>query len=140
MQYEHIRELRALVVEIESYFDGQLSKNKIWVGTIEGLPVYFIEPDHPNKFFWRGTFYGEHDDFKRFSYFSRAALGFLLRAGKKPDKLTLFIAMIGKRLLLLLYIGMFMPIRDSIQPEYVLHATILSIKVLHLLQNWHHVV
>ncbi|KAK4259296.1 hypothetical protein QN277_005641 [Acacia crassicarpa] len=85
MQYEHIRELRALDVEIESYFDGQLFKNKIWVGTIEGLPVYFIEPHHPNKFFWRGTFYGEHDDFKRFSYFSRAALEFLLRAGKKPD-------------------------------------------------------
>ncbi|KAI9127394.1 hypothetical protein K1719_001953 [Acacia pycnantha] len=66
MQYEHIRELRALDLERESCFDGQLFKNKIWVGTIEGLPVYFIEPHHPNKFFWRGTFYGEHDDFKRF--------------------------------------------------------------------------
>ncbi|XP_054777197.1 probable starch synthase 4, chloroplastic/amyloplastic isoform X2 [Prosopis cineraria] len=85
MQYEQIRELRVLDVEIESYFDGQLFKNKIWVGTIEGLPVYFIEPHHPDKLFWRGTFYGEHDDFKRFSFFSRAALEFVLRAGKKPD-------------------------------------------------------
>ena len=50
-----------------------------------GLPVYFIEPHHPNKFFWRGEFYGEHDDFKRFSFFSRAALELLLQAGKKPD-------------------------------------------------------
>ncbi|KAK4259297.1 hypothetical protein QN277_005642 [Acacia crassicarpa] len=24
----------------------------------QGHPVYFIEPHHPNKFFWRGTFYG----------------------------------------------------------------------------------
>ncbi|XP_012072082.1 probable starch synthase 4, chloroplastic/amyloplastic isoform X1 [Jatropha curcas] len=85
MQYDGIGNLRALDVVVESYFDGKLYKNKIWVGTIEGLPVYFIEPHHPNKFFWRGQFYGEHDDFKRFSFFSRAALELLLQAGKKPD-------------------------------------------------------
>ncbi|XP_057750018.1 probable starch synthase 4, chloroplastic/amyloplastic isoform X1 [Arachis stenosperma] len=85
MDYDRICDLRALDVVIESYFDGQLFQNKIWVGTVEGLPVYFIEPHHPHKLFWRGTYYGEHDDFKRFSYFSRAALEFLLRAGKKPD-------------------------------------------------------
>ncbi|KAK7260441.1 hypothetical protein RIF29_26485 [Crotalaria pallida] len=85
IQYDRIRDFRALDAVIESYFDGQLFKNKIWVGTIEGLPVYFIEPHHPDKFFWRGNFYGEHDDFRRFSYFSRAALEFLLQAGKKPD-------------------------------------------------------
>ncbi|KAK7363272.1 hypothetical protein VNO77_05408 [Canavalia gladiata] len=85
MQYDRIGDLRAFDVEIESYFDRQLFKNKIWVGTIEGLPVYFIEPHHPDKFFWRGKFYGEPDDFRRFSFFSRAALEFLLQAGKKPD-------------------------------------------------------
>ncbi|KAI5385705.1 probable starch synthase 4, chloroplastic/amyloplastic [Lathyrus oleraceus] len=85
MQYDRIGDLRALDVVIESYFDGQLFKNKIWVGTIEGLPVYFIEPHHPDNFFWRGDFYGERDDFRRFSYFSRVALEFLLQAGKKPD-------------------------------------------------------
>ncbi|KAK4589300.1 hypothetical protein RGQ29_020056 [Quercus rubra] len=85
MQYDHIHDLRVLDVVVESYFDGQLFKNKIWVGTVGGLPVYFIEPHHPNKFFWRGEFYGEHDDFKRFSFFSRAALELLLQAGKKPD-------------------------------------------------------
>lgn len=85
MQYDHIRDLRVLDVLVESYFDGQLFKNKIWVGTVEGLPVYFIEPHHPDKFFWRGQFYGERDDFKRFSFFSRAALELLLQAGKKPD-------------------------------------------------------
>ncbi|KAK8330975.1 hypothetical protein V6Z12_A10G042900, partial [Gossypium hirsutum] len=85
MQYDGIHDLRALDVTVESYFDGKLFQNKIWVGTVEGLPVYFIEPHHPNKFFWRGQYYGEHDDFKRFSFFSRAALEFLLQAGKKPD-------------------------------------------------------
>ncbi|XP_041025544.1 probable starch synthase 4, chloroplastic/amyloplastic isoform X4 [Juglans microcarpa x Juglans regia] len=85
MQYDRIRDLRALDVMVESYFAGQLFKNKIWLGTVEGLPVYLIEPHHPENFFWRGQFYGEHDDFKRFSFFSRAALELLLQAGKKPD-------------------------------------------------------
>ncbi|KAH6825594.1 starch synthase 4 [Perilla frutescens var. hirtella] len=85
MQYELIRDLKVLDVPVESYFDGRLFKNKIWVGTVEGLPVYFIEPLHPSKFFWRNELYGEHDDFKRFSYFSRAALELVLQAGKKPD-------------------------------------------------------
>lgn len=70
---------------VESFFDGQLFKNKIWVGVVEGLPVFFIEPQHPSIFFHRGSFYGEHDDFKRFSFFSRAALELLYQAGKKPD-------------------------------------------------------
>ncbi|XWS19808.1 hypothetical protein CRYUN_Cryun31cG0048100 [Craigia yunnanensis] len=85
MQCDRIRDLRALDVTVDSYFDGKLFQNKVWVGTVEGLPVYFIEPHHPNKFFWRGQYYGEHDDFKRFSFFSRAALELLLQAGKKPD-------------------------------------------------------
>ncbi|XP_071716403.1 probable starch synthase 4, chloroplastic/amyloplastic isoform X2 [Rutidosis leptorrhynchoides] len=85
MQYECIQDLRVLDLMVESYFDGQLFKNKIWVGTVEGLPVYFIEPLHPANFFWRGKTYGEHDDLKRFSFFSRAALELIHQAGKKPD-------------------------------------------------------
>ncbi|KAL6282586.1 hypothetical protein ACE6H2_013515 [Prunus campanulata] len=85
MQYDLVRDLRALDVVLESYFDGRLFKSKVWVGTVEGLPVYFIEPLHPDRFFWRGQFYGERDDFKRFSFFSRAALELLLQSGKKPD-------------------------------------------------------
>ncbi|XP_019189287.1 PREDICTED: probable starch synthase 4, chloroplastic/amyloplastic isoform X2 [Ipomoea nil] len=85
MQYELVSNLRVLDVVVESYFDGQLYENKIWMGTVEGLPVYFIEPHHPGNFFWRGQFYGEHDDFKRFSFFSRAALELVLQAGKRPD-------------------------------------------------------
>lgn len=50
-----------------------------------GLPVYFIEPLHPAKFFWRGQFYSEPDDFRRFTYFCRAAMEFMLQSGKRPD-------------------------------------------------------
>ncbi|CAA3001781.1 probable starch synthase 4, chloroplastic amyloplastic [Olea europaea subsp. europaea] len=84
-RYQLVQDLKALNVPVESYFDGRLYKNKIWTGTVEGLPVYFIEPQHPGNFFWRGQFYGENDDFKRFSFFSRAALELLLQVGKKPD-------------------------------------------------------
>ncbi|KAJ9565507.1 hypothetical protein OSB04_001473 [Centaurea solstitialis] len=85
MQYESIQDLRVLDLVVESYFDGRLYNNKIWIGTVEGLPVYFIEPHHPAKFFWRGKTYGEPDDLKRFSFFSRAALELIHQAGKKPD-------------------------------------------------------
>ncbi|KAG0459992.1 hypothetical protein HPP92_023120 [Vanilla planifolia] len=85
LQDDHISDLKILDVAMESYFDGQLFRNKIWVGIVEGLPVYFIEPHHPSNFFWRGKVYGEHDDFKRFSFFCRAALELLYQAGKKPD-------------------------------------------------------
>ncbi|MCO5583438.1 hypothetical protein L7F22_037349 [Adiantum nelumboides] len=85
MDYSRISNLRVLNIDLPSYFDGHTFKNKVWVGTVEGLPVYFIEPHHPAKFFWRGNIYGETDDFKRFTYFSRAALEFVLQAGKRPD-------------------------------------------------------
>lgn len=85
MQYEHVQDLRGLDMMLESFFEGRMFKNKVWVGTVEGLPVYFIEPHHPGNFFWRGQLYGEHDDFRRFSYFSRAALELVLQLGKRPD-------------------------------------------------------
>ncbi|KAL5731895.1 putative starch synthase 4 [Ranunculus cassubicifolius] len=85
MQYDRVSNFRALDVVVQSYFDGRLHNNKIWVGIVEGLPVYFIEPQHPANYFSRGQFYGENDDFKRFSYFSRAALELVLQCRKKPD-------------------------------------------------------
>ena len=66
---------------------AQLSKGSYtWLHKLyAGLPVYFIEPLHPAKYFWRGQIYSEPDDFKRFTYFCRAALEFILQSGKRPD-------------------------------------------------------
>ncbi|KAF3328422.1 putative starch synthase 4 [Carex littledalei] len=85
MDHDRVQDLKVLHETVESYFEGQLFKNKIWVGIVEGLPVYFIEPLHPAKYFSRGKFYGDGDDFRRFMYFSRAALELLLESKKKPD-------------------------------------------------------
>ncbi|KAG6407223.1 hypothetical protein SASPL_130209 [Salvia splendens] len=35
LQYESIRDLKVLNMHVESYFDGRLFKNKIWVGSVE---------------------------------------------------------------------------------------------------------
>ncbi|XP_042388573.1 starch synthase 3, chloroplastic/amyloplastic-like isoform X1 [Zingiber officinale] len=56
---------------------------KVMVGKVEGLSVYFLEPQ--NGMFSVGCIYGRNDDGHRFSFFCHAALEFLLQSGFKPD-------------------------------------------------------
>ncbi|XP_052181468.1 starch synthase 3, chloroplastic/amyloplastic isoform X2 [Diospyros lotus] len=56
---------------------------KVWTGNVEGLPVYFLEPQ--NRFFWTGCIYGCRNDAERFGFFCHAALEFLLQSGFHPD-------------------------------------------------------
>ncbi|CAI5467722.1 unnamed protein product, partial [Closterium sp. Yama58-4] len=85
MDYSRINDLKPLDLKFSSFFDNEMHACKIWRGMVEGLPVYFIEPLHPARMFWRGTFYGCNDDFRRFTLFCRAALEFLLVSHKRPD-------------------------------------------------------
>ena len=57
----------------------------VWFGFVHGRKVFFIEPHSEERFFERGTFYGEWDDATRFAFFCKAAMEFLLRSGKRPD-------------------------------------------------------
>lgn len=57
----------------------------VWFGFVHGRKCFFIEPHSNDNYFNRGTFYGCHDDVMRFVFFSRAALEFLLKSGKRPD-------------------------------------------------------
>lgn len=59
------------------------TKIKVWHGNVEGLSVYFIEPD--NGMFWVGCIYGRKDDGQRFGFFCHAALEFLLQSGLHLD-------------------------------------------------------
>lgn len=79
-----IKNFKKLEKHFFSYFDGAEHENVVWTGFVEGLRVYFIDPLHPAGFFNRGRIYCEPDDFKRFTYFSRASLEFLLQFGKRP--------------------------------------------------------
>ncbi|XP_022716112.1 starch synthase 3, chloroplastic/amyloplastic-like isoform X2 [Durio zibethinus] len=56
---------------------------KVWFGKVEGLSVYFLEPQ--NGFFWTGCVYGCRNDAERFGFFCHAALEFLHQGGFHPD-------------------------------------------------------
>ncbi|OWM86336.1 hypothetical protein CDL15_Pgr010678 [Punica granatum] len=56
---------------------------KVWHGKVEGLSVYFLEPQ--NGLFGRGCIYGCNDDGGRFGFFCHSALEFLLQSGFHPD-------------------------------------------------------
>lgn len=86
MDSNEIRDL-AVDCEIKSEYQGKPFNNTVWIGWVENLKVYFIEPHHPRHFFNRGCFYGCEDDSERYAYFSRAALEFLFQKGLKPDVL-----------------------------------------------------
>ncbi|XP_056173376.1 uncharacterized protein LOC115685240 isoform X2 [Syzygium oleosum] len=82
-----VQGLREIEAEFYSYYNGQLHGNRIWTGIVCGIGVTLIEPIFFLSFFSREKIYGYSDDFERFSYFSRAALDYLVKAGKKPDVL-----------------------------------------------------
>jgi starch synthase len=85
MNSHEIRDLSIENPNLLSYYDGTLHPNSIWVGWVENLKVYFVDPHHPRFFFNRGCFYGCEDDIDRYLYFSRAAMEFLYKKHLKPD-------------------------------------------------------
>ncbi|KAK2447829.1 starch synthase 3, chloroplastic/amyloplastic [Trifolium repens] len=66
----------------KNYFWGG-TDIKVWHGKVEGLSVYFLEPQ--NGFFSVGCVYGRANDAERFGFFCHAALEFLLQNGFNPD-------------------------------------------------------
>jgi len=57
----------------------------VFFGFVDGRKCFFIEPHSQDRFLDRGHLYGSHDDAARFAFFSKAALEFLLKAGKRPQ-------------------------------------------------------
>lgn len=60
---------------------------KVYSAQYQGISLILIEPEKPAKSLKRGVIYGEEDDLLRFSYFTNAAMHYLLKAGKHPDVL-----------------------------------------------------
>lgn len=89
MDSDQVRDLNIENKEIMTFFEGQWFPNTIWMGWVENLKVYFIDPHHPRFFFNRGCFYGCDDDIDRFLYFSRVALEFIYKQHLNPDILHL---------------------------------------------------
>lgn len=80
-----IRDLTIVNNDLLSYYAGEWVTNTVWMGWVENLKVYFIEPHHPRHFFNRGCFYGCEDDTERYLYFSRAAMEFIFKSQIEPD-------------------------------------------------------
>lgn len=85
MNSNDIRDFTIDVQDLPSYYDGKWYSNTVWVGWVENLKVYFIEPHHPKYFFNRSCFYGCEDDIERYLYFSRAALEFIFAKNLEPN-------------------------------------------------------
>lgn len=87
IDYSHLRSLKVHYRDLWSFDGPHRYNNTIWSAEVDGLNVLLIEPHHPDCFFSRGTVYGCRDDIDRFLYFSRTAMEFLFKSGRKPDVL-----------------------------------------------------
>ncbi len=85
MRYDRIWGLQMVHQDLWVPWDGGNVHTSVWFGFVEGRKCFFIDPHSGDAFFNRRTFYGQGDDDRRFGFFSRAALEFLLRSGKRPD-------------------------------------------------------
>lgn len=85
LDYAAIEDLAIAQKDLWSYLGGAWVHNTVWVGTVSGIRVYFIEPHNASHYFGRPNIYGYPDDIERFTYFSRASLEFLLKANINPD-------------------------------------------------------
>ncbi|MCB0163131.1 MAG: glycogen synthase GlgA [Anaerolineae bacterium] len=85
MRYDQIWGLQPIHHNLAvPWFDGAINCT-VWFGIVHGRKCFFIEPHSADNYFNRGTYYGAHDDTLRFTFFSKAALEFLLKSGKRPD-------------------------------------------------------
>ncbi len=87
LDWHGVKDLKVAYENLASFYKGQWINNTVWEGTVDGVVVFFIEPHDEWNFFRRGTFYNCPDNLERFTYFTRAALEFLLKSGRTPDVL-----------------------------------------------------
>ncbi len=66
------------------WYDGAV-RCTVHFGFVHERKCFFVEPHSPDNFFNRGSIYGFDDDVMRYGFFSRAAMEFMFKAGKRPD-------------------------------------------------------
>lgn len=85
MRYDHIYGLNQCFDDLWVPWNGGSVHCSVFFGYVHGRKVFFIDPHSGDNFFNRGVFYGHNDDAARFAFFSRAAMEFMLKSGKRPD-------------------------------------------------------
>jgi len=85
MRYDHIWGLQVDYKDLwVPWYDGFVHCT-VWFGYVHGRKCFFVEPHCRDNFFQRGAYYGFADEAMRFAFFTKAALEYLLKAGKRPD-------------------------------------------------------
>lgn len=85
MRYDHIWGLQVSMQDLwVPWYDGAIHCT-VFFGFVHGRKCFFIEPHSNDRFFWRGCYYGQIDDVARFTFFSKAAMEYMLRSNKCPD-------------------------------------------------------
>jgi starch synthase len=85
MRYDQIGGLRPDFEDLWVPWSGGAIRCTVWFGFVHGCKCFFIEPHSHENFFNRGGYYGFPDEAQRFAFFSKAALEFLLKSGRRPD-------------------------------------------------------
>jgi starch synthase len=85
MRYDHIWGLQRTFDDLWVPWYGGAIHASVYFGFVHGRKCFFIEPHSRDNFFNRGAVYGFQDDILRFAFFSRAAMEFLWKSGKRPD-------------------------------------------------------
>jgi len=85
MRYDHIWGLQKCYENLQVPWFNYHIPCTVWFGFVHGRKCFFIEPHSPENFFNRGAYYGFPDEHVRFAFFSKAALEFMLKTGKRPD-------------------------------------------------------
>jgi len=85
MRYDRIWGLQPSYDDLWVPWRGGTVHCTVWFGFVDGRKCFFIDPHSAENYFNRGTFYGCNDDEMRFAFFSKGALEFMLKAGKRPQ-------------------------------------------------------
>ncbi len=85
MRYDHIWGLQVDYQDLWVPWYGGAIHCTVWFGFVHGRKCYFIEPHSQDRFFDRDAYYGYDDEALRFAFFTKAALEYMLKAGKRPE-------------------------------------------------------
>ena len=85
MRYGDIWDLQVSYADLQVPWHGGAVRCTVWFGHVHGRKCFFIEPHSADNFFGRDLLYGYPDDAERFSFFSKAALEFMLKSNMRPD-------------------------------------------------------
>lgn len=85
MRYDQIWGLQVVYEDLWVTWFNRFIHCTVFFGYVHGRKCFFIEPHSEENFFNRGTFYGFPDEHMRFAFFTKAAMEFMLKSGKRPD-------------------------------------------------------